>query len=185
MHMFLFAFRLSPRRITIGAAALVLIIGLSLFAVDALRGGERMTSVLPTGETVSEKGKLQKIRLKTNEERVAFAGTFGWEVSAEPAEVLEVIIPKEFDQVYLEYNALQKKQGFDLEGYAGKRCKRYSYTITNHPQAESEVRINLLIYKDRLIGGDVCSTAAEGFMHGFAAETQNPQPGATHSEPPV
>lgn len=167
--MFMFSFRLSPKRVLLGALAFVIVFALGAFGLQALKGGERMASVTPVGESAAktEKVKPKKVKAKTNEDRLAFIESYGWEVAPDPAEVLEVIIPEEFDDVYNEYNAIQKKQGYDLEGYAGKRCKRYSYVVSNHPQADCEVRINLLLHGDRLIGGDVCSTDADGFMHGF------------------
>ena len=76
-------------------------------------------------------------------------------------------IPKEFDDVFTNYNAIQKTQGCNLEKYAGKRCKRYTYVVTNYPGQTDNVRANILVYKDKVIGGDVCSLELGGFMHGF------------------
>ena len=33
------------------------------------------------------------------------------------------------------------------------------------------MRITLLVYKDRVIGGDISSPSADGFMHGFDASS--------------
>ena len=88
-------------------------------------------------------------------------------VEPEADEVVEVQIPKEFDDVFTNYNAIQKTQGCNLEKYAGKRCKRYTYVVTNYPGQTDNVRANILVYKDRVIGGDVCSLELGGFMHGF------------------
>lgn len=163
--MFLYSFKLSKKRLLAAAVAVVIVVGVVTFSVRALSGGEQMTSA-----NVSEKVKTQKVKAKTNDDRVAYAQSFGWEIDTEPAEVLEVIIPQEFDEVYQQYNTMQKVQGFDLEKYAGKRCKRYSYSVTNYPGFDDEVRFNILVYKDRVVGGDVCSTVQDGFMHGFAAQ---------------
>ena len=73
----------------------------------------------------------------------------------------------EFDKVYRSYNELQKKQGFDLTKYLKKSVTRYSYRITNYPDYDGDVLANVLIYKNRVIGGDICSTDANGFIHGF------------------
>lgn len=93
--------------------------------------------------------------------------SFGWQVEPEADEVVEVQIPKEFDDVFTNYNAIQKTQGCNLEKYAGKRCKRYTYVVTNYPGQTDNVRANILVYKDKVIGGDVCSLELGGFMHGF------------------
>lgn len=103
----------------------------------------------------------------TNEQRLAFLSSFGWQVNSEPAEIIEVIIPTEFDSVYEKYNAIQKVQGYDLTKQKGKRVKRYTYTVTNYPTPqESPINANLLVYNDKIIGGDICSTALGGFIHG-------------------
>ena len=101
---------------------------------------------------------------------LTFISTFGWEVDEEPDEVREVIIPAEFDDVYNNYNAIQLKQGYDLQKYAGERVKRWTYTIKNYPEYVDQecIKINVLVYKGEVIGGDVCSVRLDGFMHGFS-----------------
>lgn len=103
----------------------------------------------------------------SNEERVSYLQSFGWEVEGEPAEIVEVAIPTEFNEVYQNYNNIQKKQGFDLTDYKGKKCKRWTYTVTNYPDVPEGVKANLLTCGDKIIGGDICSTEMDGFMHGF------------------
>lgn len=101
---------------------------------------------------------------------LTFISAFGWEVEEEPDEVREVIIPAEFDDVYNNYNAIQLKQGYDLQKYAGERVKRWTYTIKNYPEYVDQecIKINVLVYKGEVIGGDVCSVRLDGFMHGFS-----------------
>ena len=38
--------------------------------------------------------------VKSNEDRISFLSGFGWTVDSEPYEVMEVVIPSEFDEVY-------------------------------------------------------------------------------------
>ncbi len=101
-----------------------------------------------------------------------FISSFGWEVINEPDDVREVIIPVEFDDVYKNYNEIQISQGYDLEKYAGERVKKWSFTITNYPEYEEcdYIKINILVFEGKVIGGDVCSVKLDGFMHGFALE---------------
>lgn len=108
-----------------------------------------------------------------NAERLAFISQFGWDVPDEPLEVREVKIPEEFDDTYEKYNAIQLAQGLDLSEYCGKRVKRWTYVINNYPdmpENDGTVRINMLVYKNSVIGGDVCSIKLDGFMHGFMKE---------------
>lgn len=109
-------------------------------------------------------------KASNSKERLKFISQFGWEVETEPSEVAEIIIPIEFDDVYSNYNEIQKQQSCDLTDYCGKRVKRWTYTIKNYPgynEDDTCVRINLLIYDGIVIGGDVSSTELSGFMHTF------------------
>ena len=54
-----------------------------------------------------------------------------------------------------------------MKKYAGKRLKRYTYEITNYPTGESGVQVNLLIYKNTVVGGEVLSAQLDGFLHGL------------------
>lgn len=105
--------------------------------------------------------------VKSNEDRIAYLESFGWTVSPEAIAVEELLIPDTFDASYDEYLALQSGQGFDLSAYCGKRVKRYTYEITNYPTGETGVQAALLIYKNTVIGGEVLSPTADGFLHGL------------------
>lgn len=121
---------------------------------------------IETAALVSPKG------IKTNEDRIAFLDGYGWQVKEDPLATQELIVPKEFDESYAEYLALQTEQGFDLEQYAGKRLKRYTYEITNYPSGETGVQVNLLVYKNTVVGGEVLSAKTDGFLHGLSRPTQ-------------
>lgn len=103
------------------------------------------------------------VKAATNEERIAFINSLGWECGSEPAEEKTILLPEEFPEVLVNYNALQLKQGYDLTRYAGKEVNMVTYTLTNYP-VEDQVLCTLYIYKGRIIGGDIHSTAFTGFM---------------------
>ena len=110
----------------------------------------------------------------SNDARVKFLTDLGWEVTASPAEATEVKIPKGDDEVFSRYNELQKSQGYDLSKYAGKKVMRYVYAITNFPDAKEPVYATLLVYKDKIIGGDITDTTPGGRVQGFApAQIEN------------
>lgn len=116
----------------------------------------------------AEESTIRFDKVKSNEDRIAFLKQFGLEVTAEPTEATTVTIPAEFDKVFAAYNELQRKQGLDLSSYSGRTVERYTYTVTNYPQYTGTVQANLLIYRGRVIGGDVSSADPNGFIHGFA-----------------
>lgn len=106
------------------------------------------------------------MKAETPEERIAFFRQFGFEVNESPLEVKEVVIPEEFDEVYNEYNELQKSQGLDLTDYKGVRVKFWSYEITDYPGYENtdgQIRGNLLTYNGIVIACDVSNIELGGF----------------------
>ena len=72
----------------------------------------------------------------------------------------------------MKYNDLQKSQGFDLEEYAGKTVERYTFRLNNYPEVKSEVFANVLVFNGKIIGGDICTAALDGFMQGFDANAR-------------
>ena len=117
--------------------------------------------------TVSKNEEIEYSGVKTNEDRIAFLRQFGWEVESQPKETAEVTIPAEFDKIFTGYNEIQKRQGLDLSDYKKKKVTRYTYVVTNYKGAEGEVYANILVYRNRVIGGDLCSADVTGFIHGF------------------
>ncbi len=106
-------------------------------------------------------------KIKTAEDRASFLAQFGWEFDSEPVEEVTMKIPAQFDKVMNAYNELQKHQGLDLAKYRGKEVTRYTYRVTNYPDYEGTVFANVIVYKNKVIGGDVCSSDVTGFIHGF------------------
>ncbi len=144
----------------------------TLLPALALIAGIAVTFIVfGSKEEVETEGSALSYRAADKEERLYFVSQFGWAVNEEPAEVREIVIPDEFDAVYENYNKIQKEQGLDLEPFKGKRVKRWTYIITNYPgysEGDDCVRINLLVFDGRVVGGDVCSVELDGFMHTFA-----------------
>lgn len=111
--------------------------------------------------------------LATNEGRVKFLTSFGWDVVVSPVESGQIKIPEQSSEVFDRYNALQKSQGYDLSQFAGKVVMRYVYSIKNYPGATDPVYATLLIYKDQVIGGDVTDTSAKGVVRPFKMPSAN------------
>lgn len=104
---------------------------------------------------------------EAEEQRVAFLLGLGYEVAV-PGEVREVLIPAESDTAFAEYNRLQQAAGTDLTPLMGKRVKCWSYTVTNFPGTET-VQAHILVYRGRVVGGDISSTRPEGLRQGLVA----------------
>ena len=149
--------KVDKRKLFIAAAALLAAIA----ALILLGGKDAQPTVSMTTPAAAD----------TNEARVKFLADLGWEVTTSPAEATEVRIPRNDDEVFARYNELQKSQGYDLTKYAGKKVMRYVYKINNYPDAKEPVYATLLVYKDRIIGGDITDTTPGGRVQGFAPLT--------------
>jgi hypothetical protein len=95
-----------------------------------------------------------------------FLSGYGWVTESVPFETKEITIPASFSAVYNEYNEMQKQQGFDLSRHRGEKATQFTYRITNHP-VEGDVFANVIVINNRIVGGDICSHALDGFLSVF------------------
>ena len=146
-------------------AVVVISIGLLITLISIIPGGGE--TVYAASNAGKSDVKINYKNIKTNDERINFLKQFGWEVNPEPVETVEIIIPGEFDAIYKKYNEVQKAQSLNLEKYKNKPVRRYTYEITEYPQYNGTVYANILVYKEKIVGGDICSAELNGFMHGF------------------
>lgn len=154
--MFVMTAKVDKKRLAIilgAVAALIVVVAI------ALSGGKSE----PTGADIS---------VNSNDDRVQFLASYGWEVVTSPAETSQVRIPAESSEVFERYNTLQKTMGYDLSDYAGKTVMRYVYTVKNYPGATEPVYATILICNNRIIGGDITDTAATGKIQGFEKQAE-------------
>ncbi len=106
----------------------------------------------------------KELDAKTNSDRLIFVKKLGYTVlSSEPTKKT-VVIPEVFYDVYETYNTLQQTSGYDLSLYKGCEVIIYTYTIKPPSSYTGECVINLIVYNDKVIGGDISSVALGGFM---------------------
>ena len=61
--------------------------------------------------------------------------------------------------------------GLDLSRYKRKDVMRYTYEVIGYPGYNGVVYANLLIYKNKVIGGDICSADVNGFVTSLKGES--------------
>ena len=115
-----------------------------------------------------DSAQTEPVSLRTNDARVQYLEDCGWDVVVSPVKTQQVLIPTDSSEVFGRYNALQISQGFDLTKYAGKTVMQYVYEIENYPNASDPVYATLLLYDNRVIGGDVTDTSAGGVVQGLS-----------------
>lgn len=140
-----------PRRKLLAGAITVFCCCLVLATALIVTLGDRAVATAAEGSSA-----------RSNEDRIAYLSELGWQASEHPVLIEELMIPETFDESYSDYLALQAQQGFDLTKYTGKRVKRYIYDITNYPDSGVDMQAALLVYKNKVIGGQL--QAADGSL---------------------
>ncbi|MDD3347283.1 DUF4830 domain-containing protein [Oscillibacter sp.] len=135
---------------------------MAVFAV-ILMGLVMALLILLMGREAPQEAPAQP-QLLTNEERVTYLESLGWQVESEPVETLQLLLPKKLEEPYLSYNDLQLTQGYDLSPCCGKRLSRYTYAVTNYPDRPSGVQANLYLCEDLPVAGDIFCPDADGFQ---------------------
>jgi uncharacterized membrane-anchored protein YhcB (DUF1043 family) len=146
----------------------------AVLAVSAAAIG-MLAVFLPKNEFRAQTASVKQISKKAaaEDDIKEFLSAYGWE-AAELLDRAEVTIPAEFDSVYESYNTLQKKQDFDLSKYKRKTVDRYTYKINNYEGYNGTVLADVIVYKNKVIGGDICSADVNGFVHGFSKNVTLP-----------
>lgn len=96
-----------------------------------------------------------------------FLKKYGWKTTGKYTEAVKIKIPQIFDDVYENYNVLQKNASLDLEQYKGKTAIRYTYIITNFPHDTNGATVyaNIICVNNKPVAGDVMTVPIDGFMY--------------------
>ena len=146
----IYTFKLTKKHIVGAVVAVAALIALLILLIPNGKAAE-------TGASVT---------VKTPEDCVQYLSGLGFQLDAASGESRKVQIPKDFDAVYQAYNQMQQDCGFDLQKYAGKKVDLTTYKITNWPDGET-VLADVLVYKNKVIGGAIYTAAVDGFMYGL------------------
>lgn len=103
--------------------------------------------------------KASRIDGSTNEIRVQYLKSLKLDVDDSNVTSKDITIPQKFNKVYENYNALQKKSGFDLSKYKGKPATVYTYKLSG-----TEKLLHLIVCNSIIIGGDIADVNINGEM---------------------
>ena len=140
------------------------IVGVAILTLVALIFLVPSYSEATTKEIAAMNENISFDNVKSSEDVVEFLSQYGWTVDESIIEECDITIPKEFDKVMTVYNEIQKQQGLDLSKYQRKTAKRYTYKITNYPDYEGTVYANIIVYRNKVIAGDIFSADSRGFI---------------------
>ena len=102
-------------------------------------------------------------RVDTAAGRQAYLHTLGFEIDPASEDIQRTSVPLRFDSMMADYNALQRRQGFDLTPYAGLPVTVVTYALQDAP----DELVTLWVCNGVVIGGDVHTAAADGWMTGI------------------
>ena len=149
-----------------GTLKFLTLVVLTLAAVITLAVFARPESIAADA-AVNENIKYSGVR--SAEDARAFLEQFGWQTEQKPVESGSFTLPADFDRALAGYNEIQLAQGLDLSKYTKKTVTRYTFTVTNYKGYEGTVYANVIVYKNKVVGGDISSASPDGFLHGFSA----------------
>ena len=118
--------------------------------------------VLASSLIVSLKNNSGKVvAASDNLSVLAYIESFDIDVLKEGLKEDEIKVPATFNDVYNNYNKIQKEQGFDLENYKGKTLKRYTYPMINI-EDEGSLFVEVLTFDGIVVAADIYSTNIGG-----------------------
>ena len=103
-------------------------------------------------------------KVKTSDDLSVFLASLGWECDITAVTEQTTILPEQFDETFIAYNAIQLKQNCDLSQYAGKEVTVYTVPIINYTDSTDTVLTTVIVYRGKVIGGDIHAAAMDGFM---------------------
>lgn len=162
--MFIYSLRASTLKLLgIISVTLVALVAIIVFVPVYADG----MGTVGTSATVEGGNEINYDKVNSASDAVNFLAQFGWTVDGGKPESKNVTIPAEFDKVFAAYNEIQKAQGLDLSKYKKKELTRYTFEVTNYDGYNGKVLANVLVYRGKVVGGDICSADVSGFVHGF------------------
>ena len=118
--------------------------------------------VLASSLIVSLKNNSGKVvAASDNLSVLGYISSFDIEVDKDGLKEDEIKVPASFNEVYKNYNKIQKEQGFDLENYKGKTLKRYTYPMINI-EDEGSLFVEVLTFDGIIVAADIYSTNIGG-----------------------
>lgn len=144
---------------------IVLIAIIPTFSDNTITTNSSITTPQNSTTTINYSG------IKSAQDGANFLSQFGWKVGENSVEE-KIKIPSDFDAVLTQYNDMQKKQGLDLSKYKNKSMVRYTYEILNYPDVTGQpyydkVYANIIVYRNKVVSGDICTADINGFVTGF------------------
>ena len=103
-------------------------------------------------------------KIRSTDDLSAFLLSLGWECDTSRLTEQSTVLPRQFDETFIAYNAIQLKQNCDLTHYAGKEVTVFTVPILNYTDSNESVLATVIVYRGKVIGGDIHAAAMDGFI---------------------
>ncbi len=88
----------------------------------------------------------------------------GWSIEAEPYSTKEIVMPKNTDEIYEGYTAMQRKIGYRPDRYRGKKVTEYKFELKNLNSGKIPAKIRILHHKNTIVAADLYSIDAKNIF---------------------
>ena len=122
-----------------------------------------LASRAKTPRSVDIGGKNYSLRAEDDAVIAAFCEACGYPDCQQISD-REITVPKHWNETYLQYNELQKAQGFDLTPFKGKSAREFVFAVSDNTY------LTLLISEKSIIAAHICDSDGGG-MRGIQQET--------------
>lgn len=99
--------------------------------------------------------------VETAEDAARFLEQFGLKAEKTFFSDKTVTLPAQYEGVFAEYAGLQRKQGFDLSAFAGKKLRKITLEMSSGQGLDGWLA-TLFIYRKTVVGGDISSGGPTG-----------------------
>lgn len=144
--MFTLGFKLTKKKTAILAVTLILVFFISIYV----------------GYKQEYKPTQNSFACNNTDDVITYLKSF--DVDCGEFQIDEITVPYEFGEVYSSYNSIQKEQGFDLAQYKGNNLTRYTAKVNNYPDSNDDVFVEVLVFKNLIVGADIYSVSSNGFI---------------------
>jgi hypothetical protein len=110
---------------------------------------------------------IDKNTYETNIDKVNYLNINGLNVVENPFIEEEITIPSKWNKTYEKYNEVQRRQGFNLSDYKGKKALRSVYAVKNYAGGKENVFAEVLVFDGKIIAGSVFEMTTNGFIEGI------------------
>ena len=105
------------------------------------------------GQNTAVAATARKTKLSTTQEMIDYIAEKGYTADIQTAQVTEVEIPKKFDNNFVGFNEkIKQTDNLSLEKYKGDKVNKWTFSILDYPDADTQAAAVLLIKKEKLVG---------------------------------